>query len=187
MEESKSVRNVSAARLAQWLEEHTDLLWRKKFKTNHGYWTAQAARTANNNGILVSEITGAFTDQAGRISQTETRLAEWVIFALDDQRSEVTTRCLDGGPIREYVDSVTQDIERLWPAEHKAELLPGHAIPNPPKSRRLDDWFDYYHAMHAAGRKMILKDIAKKTSYSLGYVKQEHAAYNGERNPEPNT
>ena len=45
----------------------------------------------------------------------------------------------------------------------------------------LNDWFDYYHNMHAAGYKYTFNDIARETSYDAGYIANMHGNYKKER------
>ena len=62
-----------------------------------------------------------------------------------------------------------------WENKGAAVALP--KTPRPPTGRNLDEWFDWRLAMQAAGYKCTLRDVAKRTSYAYGTVKQEHMRY----------
>ena len=51
----------------------------------------------------------------------------------------------------------------------------------PASGSRLDAWFDWYHARRNAGLKTTLEDVALETGYTVGTIKQLHAAYAKER------
>ena len=57
--------------------------------------------------------------------------------------------------------------------------------PPEPKQRggKIDLWLDWYHAMLDGGFKCTLEQIARKSGYSLGYVKQKHMIYKARPNP----
>lgn len=62
--------------------------------------------------------------------------------------------------------------------------------PKPPEPRahggKIDLWLDWYHAMLDNGYKCTLDVVAKKSGYSLGYIKQKHAVRQGKPNQVPN-
>jgi hypothetical protein len=49
-----------------------------------------------------------------------------------------------------------------------------------PGGENLDQWFDYYYAMKSRGWKFTLADIAEKTGYSYGHVRNKKAEYDAE-------
>lgn len=52
--------------------------------------------------------------------------------------------------------------------------------PKPAKGKGLDAWFKWYHDMRNDGLRCTLKDVAKETGYTEGYLKQEHAKWMAE-------
>lgn len=50
----------------------------------------------------------------------------------------------------------------------------------PSKSEPLDKWFEYYHNCKNGRIKYTLKDLASDVSLTYGYIRQEHAKYQGE-------
>jgi hypothetical protein len=58
--------------------------------------------------------------------------------------------------------------------------------PNPPEPKqrggKIDLWLDWYHAMNDNGYKCTLEDVAKKSGYSVGYIKQKHMVYQAKPN-----
>lgn len=60
----------------------------------------------------------------------------------------------------------------------------GDIIKEPPKTPEpkskggnIDLWLDWYHKMTDNGFKCTLKEVAEKSGYSLGYIKQKHMVY----------
>lgn len=58
-------------------------------------------------------------------------------------------------------------------------LLQEPGLPEEPEGRALWRWFDYFEAARKV-IKITLKDIAKKTHYSYGYVRNKHSDYKAE-------
>lgn len=62
--------------------------------------------------------------------------------------------------------------------------------PKPPEPKRmggkLNLWLDWYHSMLDNGYKCTLEDVARKSGYSLGYIKQKHMVYQAKSNSKPN-
>jgi hypothetical protein len=63
------------------------------------------------------------------------------------------------------------------------------AIKEPPKSPepqvnggQISLWLDWYHSMLDNGYKCTLEDVANKSGYSLGYIKQQHMIYQAKNN-----
>jgi hypothetical protein len=58
--------------------------------------------------------------------------------------------------------------------------------PKPPKPKgrggKINLWLDWYHAMLDNGYKCTLDDVASKSGYSLGYIKQRHMIYQAKPN-----
>ena len=46
-----------------------------------------------------------------------------------------------------------------------------------PKSRNLEEWFNYFHVCGNIGVRFSLKDISKKTNYSYSYIRRKHSEY----------
>jgi hypothetical protein len=47
----------------------------------------------------------------------------------------------------------------------------------PAKESGFDAWFEYYYGMREAGYKITLRDIADKTDFSYGYIRQKKSEY----------
>lgn len=58
--------------------------------------------------------------------------------------------------------------------------------PKPPEPKRsggkINLWLDWYHSMQDNGYKCTLEDVANKSGYSLGYIKQRHMIYQAKPN-----
>jgi hypothetical protein len=58
--------------------------------------------------------------------------------------------------------------------------------PQPPELKKnggkISLWLDWYHSMRDKGFKCTLKDVASKSGYSLGYIKQRHMVYQAKPN-----
>lgn len=58
--------------------------------------------------------------------------------------------------------------------------------PKPPEPKKqggkIDLWLDWYHAMTSNGYKCTLIQVANKSGYSLGYIKQRHMVYRAKPN-----
>ncbi len=58
--------------------------------------------------------------------------------------------------------------------------------PKPPEPKKqggaISLWLDWYHAMIDNGYKCTLEDVANKSGYSLGYIKQKHMIYRARPN-----
>jgi len=52
----------------------------------------------------------------------------------------------------------------------------GEVVGEPAHGAPVQAWLDWYHAQKNAGYKVTLKDVAHKSGYSHGYVRQLHAA-----------
>lgn len=51
----------------------------------------------------------------------------------------------------------------------------------PEPDSHLDIWFDYYHAMKAAGKKYTFKDLARDSFRNAGHIANMHGNYKKER------
>ena len=95
------------------------------------------------------------------------------------------TAYLGGSTSQRNVEFLEQfaDYIRGLAAQAEATTQPQSAMPaKPPEpdTRNLEDWFDYYHRCRKAGYKVTLKELAEKTGYSHGHVRQRHAEYMAE-------
>lgn len=78
-----------------------------------------------------------------------------------------------------------QDHLRQYPSVYKqpASIETEQVIepPKPPEPKKqggkISLWLDWYHAMLGNGYKCTLEDVARKSGYSLGYIKQRHMVY----------
>lgn len=57
---------------------------------------------------------------------------------------------------------------------------PPVAPPEPSRTAGFDRWFEWFHAMKAAKRNVTLREIAERTGYSPGYIRQQHALWRAE-------
>jgi len=55
----------------------------------------------------------------------------------------------------------------------------------PIEGSNLDDWFDYYDKCKKAGYKCTFNDIAEKSGYSPGYLRQIHPHYKSQHDDKP--
>ncbi len=55
--------------------------------------------------------------------------------------------------------------------------------PPEPKGRggNIGLWLSWYHSMHSKGYKCTLEEVAQKSGYSLGYIKQKNMVYQASR------
>lgn len=62
--------------------------------------------------------------------------------------------------------------------------------PKPPEPKesggKITLWLDWYHAMLDKGYKCTLEEVASKSGYSVGYIKQKHMIYQAKPNQTPN-
>lgn len=63
----------------------------------------------------------------------------------------------------------------------KPEEPPKHPEPKN-NGGKINQWLDWYHAMNENGYKCTLSDLARKSGYSLGYLKQKHMVYQAKPN-----
>lgn len=68
--------------------------------------------------------------------------------------------------------------------QHDTAVIQEPPKPPEPKERggKIDLWLNWYHAMTDNGYKCTLEDVAKKSGYSLGYIKQKHMIYQAKPN-----
>jgi len=75
-------------------------------------------------------------------------------------------------------------LRRGWLTNPLAQTQQAVAKPRKPAKpkpgSKLNLWFDYYHAMQAAGFKYTFGDIASETSYNPGHIANLHGNYKKE-------
>ena len=122
------------------------------------------------NKTIVEFIDGAYYSAKG---------PDWVLLrAIYGERQ---TNMPPAEPEKVYGEPIGDDFILL--AENiKSELKIGDSefevtsLPQEPKTRNLDDWFDYLHAVKPRTR-IKLQYIAGKTGFSYSTVKKEHSLY----------
>ncbi len=162
--------------------------WRDVVKTINGTIGTVGLNTGEGLGMKYSNAVlgpqkwaGAACWDAGNstiVVNSDEENMSTIELCLGDERDDVVA-------MRAW-DRLQASLSKTGAAQVGAVTLPIKEPPKPPEPRKNggtfnNAWFDWYHAMKDAGYNCTLQDVAEKSRYDHGYVKQLHAAYVKER------
>lgn len=83
--------------------------------------------------------------------------------------------------VKKYPKEAINDVNKVQ--THIEKLQEPPKPPQPKNSGgKIEIWLDWYHAMLDNGYKCTLEEVASKSGYSLGYIKQKHMVYQEKSN-----
>jgi len=114
------------------------------------------------------------------------RFKEWLPVELQQTLDNIGRLTLKDGRMLIAAKPLLENWETAYAIKGKGQTGEIKEPPKPPEPKRkggkINLWLDWYHSMLDNGQKCTLEDVARKSGYSLGYIKQRHMVYKAKPN-----